>query len=213
MKDRLFLALLWILLIHAVLYMFAIPESWMRGLLTRESSAIAEMVGPNKASYALARSTDYFSKFFVETGIQAESFHLFLPAAEPLEDSALREAEADAGEKVFPWVEARLRTVWTSLFLIFNRFSVALLWIPLAILTLTPFLIDAFVSRKIRSTSFQASSPHLQGIAVRAIPLSLLLYCIALLMPVYISPIWVPLLLILTSAMSWVVVAHFVKRG
>lgn len=213
MKDRSLIILLWILLIHAVLYMFAIPESWMRTLLARESAAVEATVGPDKAQYAIARSTDYFTKFFVDTGLQAETFFIFVPnrAVDPA--SATAELEQKADSTIFPWVESRLRTVWTSIFLLFNRISVALLWVPLALLTFTPFLIDAFATRKIKSTSFQITSPHMQGIASRAIPLSIVLYVVALLMPVYISPLWVPFLLVLTSALSWVMVAHFVKRG
>jgi hypothetical protein len=68
-------------------------------------------------------------------------------------------------------------------------------------------------ARKIKMTSFEITSPHMQGIASRAIPISIVGYLLALMVPLYISPLWVPMLLILTSALSWVVVAHFVKRG
>lgn len=213
MKDRLFLITLWMLLIHMILYLFVIPESWVRGLLAREAQTTSQLVGASNTSFAYDRATDYFSKFFVETGIQAESFYVFIPKESASADSTAVQLERDAEATVIPWFESRLRTTWVTVYLLMMRLSVALLWLPLVLLTFTPFLIDAMVSRKIKMTSFQITSPHMQGIASRAIPLSILGYLLALMLPLYISPLWVPFLLILTSALSWVVVAHFVKRG
>lgn len=213
MKDRSILIVLWMVVLHVLLYLLLIPEPWVRGLLHRESSATEQLVGMANSTFASQRATDYFSKFFVETGIQAESFHVFVPKEPAAEDSPALALERDAEATVIPWFESRLRTVWVTIYLLMMRLSVALLWLPLVLLTFTPFLVDAFVARRIKRTSFEISSPHMQGIAARAIPISIVGYLLALMVPLYISPLWVPMLLIMTSALSWVVVAHFVKRG
>lgn len=213
MKNTSVLIVLWMVLIHFLLYMFVIPEPWVRGLLARESSATQQLVGMANSAFAHDRATDYFSKFFVETGIQAESFYVFVPQESAADDSATVDLERSAESTVIPWFESRLRTVWVTVYLLMMRLSVALLWLPFVLLTFTPFLIDAMAARKIKMTSFEITSPHMQGIASRAIPISIVGYLLALMVPLYISPLWVPMLLILTSALSWVVVAHFVKRG
>ena len=211
MKDRAWFILMLLVFIHVVLYTLVIPESWLQSALVKERAASYRFLGPDNAAYAESRATDLFTRSVVDTGVQAQSFRTFVPTTQQLaNDGAMAEANQPG---VFSWVEGRLRAFWTMVYAVTHRLSTALLWWPFILITLFPFLIDAFVSRKIKKSSFALTSPHLQGLATRAIPLLFIGYFLLLFAPIAMPPSLVPLIMVGTSGLIWVVVAHFVKRG
>lgn len=211
MKDKGWFLLMLLVFVHLLLYTVIIPEGWLQRVLTSERVATYEFLGKGNAQYAEARAADLFTWAFVDTGIQAQSFRTFVPTPEQrANDGAMAEASSPG---LFSWVEGRLRAFWTMVYGVTQRVSSGLLWWPFILITLVPFLVDAFVTRKIKKTSFALTSPHMQGLATRAIPLIIIGYFLLLFVPLSVSPIVVPALMVATSALSWVVVAHFVKRG
>lgn len=211
MKDRAWFIFMLLVFVHLLLYTLIIPEGWLQRVLTSERTATYQFLGPDNARYAEDRAKDMFTWAFVETGIQSQSFRTFVPTPDQLaRDGAMAEASSPG---VFSWVEGRLRAFWTMVYGVTQRVSSGLLWWPFILITLVPFLVDAFVSRKIKKTSFALTSPHMQGLATRAIPLILIGYFLLLFVPLTVSPVVVPSIMVATSGLMWVVVAHFVKRG
>jgi hypothetical protein len=211
MKDRAWFLFLLLVFIHLLLYTLVVSEGWLQRMLVSERRATQELLGPTNAQYAEDRAKHLFTDAFVDTGIQAQSFRTFVPTEQQqANDGAMSEVSSP---RIFDWVESRLRAFWTMLYGVTQRVSSGLLWWPFILITLVPFLVDAFVTRKIKKTSFALTSPHMQGLATRAIPLLLIGYFLLLFVPVTVSPLVVPVLMVATSALMWVVVAHFVKRG
>lgn len=211
MKDKGWFLFMLLVFAHLLLYTLIVPEGWLQRVLTSERNATYQFLGEANGRYAEARAADLFTTAFVDTGIQSQSFRTFVPTPEQrANDGAMAEASSPG---LFTWVEGRLRAFWTMVYGVTQRVSSGLLWWPFILITLVPFLVDAFVSRKIKKTSFALTSPHMQGLATRAIPLIVIGYFLLLFVPITVSPVIVPLLMVATSALMWVVVAHFVKRG
>lgn len=211
MKDKGWFIFFMLVFIHLLLYTLIIPEAWLQRVLTVERNSTHQFLGPQNARYAEDRATDMFTRAFIDTGVQAQSFRTFVPSAQQRANDGVMSDVASPG--IFPWVEGRIRAFWTMLYGVTQRVSSGLLWWPFVLITLVPFLVDAFVARKIKQTSFALTSPHMQGLATRAIPLLLIGYFLLLFVPLTVSPVIVPTLMVGTSALLWVVVAHFVKRG
>jgi len=200
-------------LVHLMLYTVVVPERALLNLLARERAANYQLMGESNGRYAEDRATHYFTRFFVDTGVQQSTFTLFMPKTKPQDTAPTGTAIDNVEASAFPWVESRLRAFWTGGFLIISRLSAAFLWLPFVLMIFLPFFIDAMAARKIKASSFATPSPHMQGLATRSAPILILLYLILVFVPIYLSPIWVPFLLLVTSALSWVMVSHFVKRG
>lgn len=199
-----------VLLLHVIAYAVLVQESWLQSTLQREQNAHYVFLGEEHANYAEVRATNTFNRWFVNSGIMSHSFQTLVPTAEQRANSRGIE---NLGSQVFPWVEKRIRAWWTLVYQVILRFSNAMLWWPFAILAGIPFLVDAMVSRRIKSTTFGLTSPHLQGIASRAIPIILLAYFLLMFAPVFVHPGWIPAIIFVTSAAMWVGVSQFVKRG
>lgn len=211
MKDKGWFIFLLLVFIHLLLYTLIIPEAWLQRVLTAERNSTHQFLGSQNARYAEDRATDMFTRAFVDTGLQEQSFRTFVPTDQQRANDGVMADVTSPG--IFPWVEGRIRAFWTMLYGVTQRVSSGLLWWPFILVTLVPFLVDAFVARKIKKTSFALTSPHMQGLATRAIPLLMIGYFLLLFVPLTVSPVVVPLFMVCTAALLWVVVAHFVKRG
>lgn len=199
-----------VLLLHVVAYAILVQESWLQSTLTREQDAHYAFLGEEHARYAEVRATNVYNRWFVNSGVMAHSFQALIPTAEQRANSRGIE---NLGSQIFPWVEKRIRAWWTLVYQVLLRFSNAMLWWPFFILCAAPFIVDALVTRRVKATTFGLTSPHLQGIAARAIPIILLGYFLVMFAPIFIHPAWVPGIILVTSAALWLGVSQFVKRG
>jgi len=136
---------------------------------------------------------------------------MFLPApAHPAD--ALAGAQRHM-EPVFVWMEGRLRAFWLVIFQVIYRVCITLMWWPLMVLSLLPFLVDALVRRKIKLDSFDHASPTLQALGSRSLMLMPIVYLCLLLAPFALPAAMIPLLVVFASAAVWFSLSHFVKRA
>jgi hypothetical protein len=120
---------------------------------------------------------------------------------------------AAAEKQINAWLNQRMRVIWTVVFFTILRASYALLWWPFAVLAVVPVLVDAIASRKVRANSFALTSPQLQGLAMRILPLLLVAYFLLAFLPFYESPMTVPIGIVLSAPLFWLSVVEFAKRG
>lgn len=199
-----------VLLLHVIAYAVLVQESWLQSTLTREQASHYAFLGEDQARYAETRASNTFNRWFVNSGVMSHSFQALVPTPEQRANSKGIE---NLGSQIFPWMEKRIRAWWTLVYQVLLRFSNAMLWWPFFVLAAVPFFIDALVVRRVKATTFGLTSPHLQGIAARSIPIILLGYFLVMFAPVFIHPAWVPAVIFVTSAALWMGVSQFVKRG
>lgn len=199
-----------VIFLHLLLYTVLVQESWLEKTMDAERHSNYAYLGDERASMAETRAANAFNAAFVNTGVMANSFRIFIP------DDAQRansKGLEHMGSGMFAWMETRIRATWTLVYQVFLRFSTAILWWPFLLLAVVPFLVDALMQRKVKATTFGLTSPSVQGLAARSIPLIVLSYALLMFSPVVIHPGWIPALIFVTSALMWLSVSQFVKRG
>jgi len=191
------------------LFLLVVQDTWLEDGLTRERHGMVEWLGPGKAAHA--RAYGLYQRWCVDSGWVDNSFAMFLPSpSRPHDTLAGAGQHADA---VFAWMEGRLRAFWMVVFQVMYRVCITLMWWPLMVLSLVPFLVDALVRRKIKLDSFDHASPTLQALGSRSLLWLLILYLGLLLAPFALPAAMVPFLVILASAAIWFALSHFVKRA
>ena len=203
-------ALVILFVIHFFAYALVVKETWLLQTLQQERVAQHQFLGEEYASYSDVRAQNLFTRVFVNSGVMKNSFATMLPTEQQRANARGME---NVGHNVFPWVEQRIRTWWTMVFQVFVRLSYAMMWWPFLVLALVPFVVDAWITRRVKSTTFALTSPHIQGIAIRALPVLVIGYFLLMFAPFYIPPSSAPVLIFVTCALLWFGVTHFVKRG
>jgi len=191
------------------LFLLVVQETWLEDGLSHERQGMVEWLGPDKADAAHARAFDVYQRWCVDSGFVENSFAMFLPTPS-------RQQEMFAGgqvDAVFTWMEGRLRAFWLVVFQMIYRICLTLMWWPLMVLSLVPFLVDALVRRKIKADNFDHASPTLQALGSRSLLLMPVIYLCLLLAPFALPASLVPLLVVAASAAIWFALSHFVKRA
>lgn len=201
----------WLFLVLGLLvaYVMLVKVPWLEANIQKERESTYTLLGQADAHKAEARADSLYTQWFIDTGAVAKSFELLIPKKV---GSPAPEMEQQA-DPVFRWIESRIRAGWLLLYQLMVRASNTLVWWPFAVLVLPPFIIDAFVKRRIKVNTFDYTSPHLQSLGMRTFLLVLLGYPFLLLAPFVIPAALLPLLIVVVAAATWFSVSHFVKRG
>lgn len=197
-------------ILYLSIYVIFVQESWIQDTMTKERQANQEVLGADRAMAAEIRATNLFNKLFVNSGLMGKSFSLFIPTGH---EQANSQGLEDLGFDIFLWMEKRIRAAWTLIYQVMLRFFMTIAWWPFMILATVPAIYDALISRKIKSTTFGITSPHIQGLAVRAIPVVVIGYVLVMVSPLFIHPGWVPALVMFSALAMWLGISQFVKRG
>lgn len=187
-----------------------LSKDWVVGTIHRERVATQTLLGEGYAKRAYASATEVFREWFVDTGIQRQSFAMFIPDRAQVE--AARELP-DAGEPLWRWMAGRVEAFWAIVYQILFRVSVALQWWPFMVLVLVPAMLDAFYARRIRRYSFGLISTQLQSITVHLAILVVLGYVCLMLLPVFVHPMWFPAIVLLSGVALWIAMVHFARRA
>lgn len=211
MREKIWVFALMAMLLTGLLTSLLIPERYVLGMIDAERHSNYAFLGYESARNTEARAERWFDTLFVRTGVMDASYRATVPESE--EDPEELKAFAGILQRGLEWVQGRMRVLWASSFQFMVRISVAMMWIPLTILVVVPFMVDSLVSRKIKSSSFAITSPHLQQIGARSIFWLTLGYLLLQLLPMKLHPMWTPLYIGLVSAGMWLGISQFAKRA
>lgn len=190
------------------------------GLLIREDKVVSTIEAEREANYAFlgqaaaeaeARAERWYRFLFVNTHVNQFTFDL---TATDRTDSGTDNKSVDAiANKGVDWWEGRMRVLWSITYQFFVRVSNILIWAPLAVLVFVPFIVDAFVARRIKATNFSITSPHLQIFGVRAMLWIVIGFLCLQLIPTVLHPIWTPVVIAVFSFSTWIGISQFAKRA
>lgn len=195
--------------LYLALVLILVDQQWVISTMTRERQAQVEFMGQDRALTVQINAENAFTKALVNTGIMNNS----MSALEPKNSNA---SQPNSGpsmlDKTVLFIKSRLQAFWTMVFQVFLRIYYMVIWWPIVIMVLIPTVVDAIARRRAAQYTFASTSPHLQGLALRAIPTILLIYSILLFAPFYIPPAITPFIVLLTIGLTWFTLAHFAKR-
>lgn len=193
--------------LYLAIVLILVDQQWVMSTMNRERRAQVEFMGEDRAMSVQINAENAFTKAVVNTGILNGSISAF-----DKKSTAESGATPSALDKTVKFIQTRLQAFWTMVFQVFLRIYYMTVWWPIALMVMIPTVIDAIARRRAAQYTFAATSPHLQGIALRAIPTILLIYAILLFAPFYIPPTITPFIVLLTIGLIWFTLAHFAKR-
>lgn len=209
MRDRFWMFVLLSMLLTGILTAALIPERYVMQMIDAERESNYTFLGYETARHTEGRAERWFERLFIRTGMMDATYQV-----------TTSDQQAPAGsvaekhmERALNWTEGRVRVLWVAMFQLLVRISVALMWLPLALLIFTPFVIDALVSRQIKANNFAITSPHLHAIGARAIFWIALGYGVLQFLPLKLHPVWTPAFIGVTAMAAWLGISQFAKRA
>lgn len=210
MKEKFILFIISAVLLVGLAAGFLVKEETVAAIVRTERQANYQFLGQSAAE-SEARAERWYKSLFVKTHVTQFTFDL---TAGGNGTSGTDNAKVDElASKGVSWWNARMRVMWSIVFQFMVRLSNLVVWAPLAFLVLAPFIVDAVVVRKVKSTNFALTSPHLQLIGVRAVFWIVLGFLILQTMPFVMHPIFAPIAIAALSFSTWVGICHFAKRA
>lgn len=204
----------WFVLVVALLfgYFVSVKQEWITGSIAQERASSYALLGKDTARMVEVRALNMFTTLFTNTGAVDVSKRLLTTGDAP-SDSTSADPFVDSSNQVLDWMAERVKTVWLVAYQFLFRISVAMVWWPLSLLCVVPFLADAVARRAVMASSFDHNSPHLFSMALRGMLAAVVLVPILLLLPYSMPPYGIPLLILVASIAFWIVVVNFTKRA
>lgn len=210
MKEKFIVFLISAVLLVGILAGLLISERHVASTIEAERQANYSFMG-QAAAQSEKRAEGWYHAMFVKTNVTQFTFDI---AATKRTDSGTGNKSVDAvAGKGVQWWRERMRVMWSIAFQFLVRISNILVWLPLAVLVVVPFMVDALVSRKIKATNFAITSPHLQIFGVRSMLWIVLGFLCLQLMPFKLHPVWTPIAIATFSFSLWIGISQFAKRA
>lgn len=210
MKEKMIVFILSVVVLIGIVAGLLIPEPIVMRTVQAERKANYAFLG-DSAAQAEARAERWYKAIFINTHLTQFTFDIAggTKPGKPKDDSKVEQASSKAVE----WWKGRMRVLWSITFQFLVRISNNLIWLPLALLIFFPFVVDAMVVRKIKTTNFALASPHMQLFGTRAMVWIVIGYLILQLLPLKLHPVTAPIALALFSASTWIGISQFAKRA
>lgn len=196
---------------YVAVYMLLIGEEYLNRMVERESLVNRQYFTTQVVDRAEERATGWFNRSFVDTGVMAHSFDMFIPTQAEIDRSSGLDPEF--GQEAFGWFERRMRAWWTLVWSSYSRLSALLIWWPLVPLFILPWIIDGWAQRERRKNTFElasATKQHFAVLGLLAVPLLLVAVVTA---PIVLHPLFAPSLLLLSGFLIASAMSNFMKRA
>jgi hypothetical protein len=209
-KEKMIMFILSVVVLIGLVAGLLIPEPMVMKTVQAERKANYAFMGES-AAIAEARAERWYKALFVKTHLTQFTFDIAggIKAGKARDDSKIERASSTAVE----WWKGRMRVLWSVAFQFLVRLSNNLIWLPLGLLVLLPFIVDAMVVRKIKTTNFALASPHMQLFGTKSMILIVVGYLVLQLLPMKLHPVTAPLALALFSISTWIGISQFAKRA
>lgn len=202
------------MLLMGMISLFCISEPYVRGVLQKEREMNYQFLGANVAKALENRAEYWYQQMFVKTHMVQATMSTTGPADVNLGSSdPIAKKTESAARTALTWWDNRIKVIWSAAFNTMLRLSMLSLWLPLALLGLVPVIVDSIVVRKIKSTSFAMTSPHLHLLGVQSIFWMLFTYVILMFLPITLHPMMAPTLIGVSCACLWLGISQFAKRA
>jgi len=201
----------WIALVTALTLLAGIllaPDAWLREQVAAERASNQAFFATRTNERIEDRALRWFHRAFVKTGLVDRTYSGLLSQPDTRADPS-----AEMSGRFNAWAAARADALWVLVMLVVLRLSVAATWLPLLLLVAAGALNDAWVSRKIKTSTFGGTSPHgfhFAQLVVRYVPPVILYLFIA---PFHLPASIPPLLILLMGVAAWVAISQFAKRA
>lgn len=199
------------LLAEAVLIALLVPSSFLDRINSMEYQWMQATYSESSMEWLNKNVQSWHHTLTRKTGLADGMRFMFLPSEE---DKAKQGGMARLGQNVwFPYLESRGRALDEMLKTFLLRIGSIAIWAPLIILMLIPSFFDGVMERRIKQHTFKYPSPFIYRYGVRTTFLVSFLLFIALLSPLPVPPLLLPLsIMIIIGTGCLIVIGNLPKR-
>jgi len=184
-----------------IIFLF-VPAHWLEGVYRQERQLAASRLGEATLQRLEEKSSDWYQKLVVDTGIK--------PASAALCERQGKDRFDDRGfSNLFA---CRLEVFWLAVRHLFFRFAALEVWWPTALAFFLPILVDAYLQRCIRQNQFAYASPTIHYYSRLLISMLIMGLVLAPMLPWTLSPLNTPLALGICGVALWFRMAYTQKR-
>lgn len=196
--------------IEIIVIAVLVPSSWTEDIIRSENHWVRERMGSESAVWIETTAARWYNRVVVETGFLSAAYRHLLPSEDEKKKSRGLE---HLGEKVyFPYIEARLKVLFFTVYQLFARLMLLIAWLPFLLIVAVPAVMDGMLSRRIRRLTFAYNSPLVHGYAATAVVYAAVLLFLSLCAPLPLPPEFFPIVLSTMALAAAFMSAHAPKR-
>lgn len=200
----------WILFVEILLVAVLVPSTWTENAIRTENQWVRDRMGSDSAAWIERTATRWYTATVVDSGFLEAAYRHMIPSEE--EKRRSRGLEGLGERTVFPYIEARLKVFFYTVYQLFARFAVLLAWLPFLLIVAAPAVIDGILSWRARRLTFAYNSPLVHRYATVTIGYGFLILLIALFAPIALPPEFFPVVLSTMALAATFMTAHAPKQ-
>lgn len=209
-KNSFFWYAVWFFVLQLVVLLVLIPGDRTYRVMEKEYAMIEKTLGTDSLDWIQSKATDWHYATLIESGLyQAAQRHLIPTEAQRLNSRGMEKMGMRA---IFPWVQGRLDAFSAVLLNIYFRVAHLLIWLPFIAILFVPAIYDGFMTWRIKQSNYQYASPLIHTQASRLAFAILICLFIAFFAPIAMSPLIVPVAIMVFVVLIGVSIGHMQKR-
>ena len=196
-----------ILVLFSLGLLFASTD-FIRGNMIKESKMVYRTLG-EEATREIQERADRWYIATIEKPQVEEALMMIIPTREERERSRGLE---DLGSPLWPWVADRISCLMDMIYWLYRRVALLLVWLPACLPALVLSVVHGLLERKIKQTNFGYASPIVHRYSWRICGWAIGFFLLSFLLPIAISPEFIPFMIATVMVMMGMSLGNMVKR-
>lgn len=186
---------------------FASPK-YVIHVIATEGVAVEDALGRNTLNRVDHDASSAYNTVFIQSKLYASAYHTFIPTANEFKKTdGIR-----AFNGILRWMGDRIDMLFVVLFLMFERLSLMMLWLPSTAVILIASAVTGFYLRTIKQGNFAFASPTAHRLSIRILIIAASLTPFFLCLPIPVSPYVYPVCFLIAAFMVQGIIANIAKR-
>ncbi len=179
------------------------------GVLAEEGVAVEEALGRPALDKVDRMASSAYYRSLIRTGIYASAYHLLIPTKAQQANDPLNLGKTRG---LLVWARDRVNVLFILLFLLYERFSLLLLWLPSTAFIAGAAAVTGWYMRKVKQGNFAFASPTLHRYGIGILTVAAMLAPLMMMLPWPVPPLAFPVALLVAAFMIMLIIANVAKR-
>lgn len=199
----------WLLAIELVIVLLFIPGDFTDKAIKQESLLVEKHLGVETRKWVKRKADAWYESSMIDSGFYVGMHRVFIPTQAEREKSIGMEG---FGGWWFDYMDGRIKAFSKVVSQFYLRIAQFALWMPYMLILLLPSLFDGLMTWRIKRTNYDYASPIIHRYSSRIIVIIIFGAIILSFVPIAVSPMVMPILMMLWSVSAGLMVGNFQKR-
>ena len=199
----------WLLVIELAIVLILVPGDLTSRAIEKEAVDIKQSLGQQSQEWVHDKAERWYQSTMMDSGFYAGMHRTFIPTKEEKMKSKGLE---NFGSHWFTFIEGRIESFTKVVYQFYTRIALFTLWMPYILVLLVPAIFDGLMTWKIKRTNFDYASPVIHRYSTRAVSYIVIGAIVLSFVPIAITPMLMPLLMMLWSVFAGLMIGNFQKR-